>query len=58
MIHLSVAVGRFVEALFYAILRVAGVITGVVLLIALAGLMLFLIARWLIGRGRRKGAGQ
>ncbi|MDF2495937.1 hypothetical protein [Sphingomonas sp.] len=58
MIHLSVAVGRFVEALFYAILRVAGVITGVVLLIALAGLMLFLIARWLIGRGRRKGTGQ
>ena len=58
MIHLSVAVGRFVEALFYAILRVAGVITGVVLLIALAGLMLFLIARWLIGRGRRKGGGQ
>ncbi|KKI21650.1 hypothetical protein [Sphingomonas sp. Ag1] len=58
MIHLSVAVGRFVEALFYAILRVAGVITGVVLLVALAGLALFLLARWMIGRGRRKGAGR
>ncbi|MDF2604258.1 hypothetical protein [Sphingomonas sp.] len=58
MIHLSVAVGRFVEALFYAVLRVAGVITGVVLLVALAGLVLFLLARWMIGRGRRKGAGR
>lgn len=58
MIHLSVAVGRFVEALFYAILRVAGVITGVVLLVALAGLVLFLLARWMIGRERRKGAGR
>ena len=58
MIHLSVAVGRFVEALFYAILRVAGVITGVVLLVALAGLVLFLLARWMIERGRRKGAGR
>ena len=55
MIHLSVAIGRFVEALFYAILRVAGVITGAVLLVAFAGLVLFLTARWLIARGRRKG---
>ncbi|MCC2979740.1 MULTISPECIES: hypothetical protein [unclassified Sphingomonas] len=55
MIHLSVAIGRFVEALFYAILRVAGVVTGIVLLVAFAGLILFLIARWLIARGRRKG---
>lgn len=55
MIHLSVAIGRFVEALFYAILRVAGVITGAVLLVAFAGLLLFLTARWLIARGRRKG---
>jgi hypothetical protein len=58
MIHLSVAIGRFVEALFYAILRVAGVVTGVVLLVALAGLILFLAARWLIARGRRRGAGR
>lgn len=54
MIHLSVAIGRFVEALFYAILRVAGVVTGVVLLVALAGLVLFLAARWLIARGRNR----
>jgi uncharacterized membrane protein len=58
MIHLSVAIGRFVEALFYAILRVAGVVTGVVLLVALAGLVLFLVARWMIARGRRRGAEQ
>ncbi len=54
MIHLSVAIGRFVEALFYAILRVAGVVTGIVLLIAITGLILFLTARWLIARGGRK----
>lgn len=58
MIHLSVAIGRFVEALFYAILRVAGVVTGIVLLIAFFGLILFLIARWLIARGRLKGPRQ
>ncbi|WBH16088.1 hypothetical protein [Sphingomonas radiodurans] len=52
MIHLSVAIGRFVEALFFAILRVAGMITGVVLGVALLGLILFLVARWLIARGR------
>ena len=55
MIHLSVAIGRFVEALFYAILRVAGLVTGVVIVVAVTGLILFLIARWLIARGRRKG---
>ena len=57
MIHLSVAIGRFVEALFYAILRVAGAITGVVLIVALAGFVLFMIARWMIARGRAKGRG-
>ena len=36
MIGLSVAVGRFVEALFWAILRVAGMVGGVVLVAALA----------------------
>lgn len=54
MIHLSVAVGRFVEALFYAILRVAGVVTMVVVGIALLGLILFLAARWMIARGRKR----
>ncbi|WP_179187201.1 MULTISPECIES: hypothetical protein [unclassified Sphingomonas] len=53
MIHLSVAIGRFVEALFFAILRVAGAVTGAVLLVALAGFILFMTARWLIARGRK-----
>ena len=58
LIHLSVAIGRFVEALFYAILRVAGVITLVVLGVALVGVALFLIARWMIARGRGRGQGR
>jgi hypothetical protein len=53
MIHLSVAIGRFVEALFYAILTVAGTVTAVVVGTAFAGLVLFLTARALIARGRR-----
>ncbi|BCI70891.1 putative membrane protein [Sphingomonas sp. S17] len=48
MIGLSVAVGRFVEALFWAILRVAGMVGGVVLL-ALIGLGLLW---WLVRRRR------
>lgn len=54
MIHLSVAIGRFFEALFYAILRVAGAVAGIVLAVALAGAILFLIARVLLARGRKK----
>lgn len=46
MIGLSVAVGRFVEALFWAILRVAGMVGGVVLVAALA----LVVAWWLIRR--------
>ncbi len=50
MIHLSVAIGRFLEALFYAILRVAGVLTlAAVGLAAVIGLM-FGAARWAIRR--------
>jgi len=46
MIGLSVAVGRFVEALFWAILRVAGMVGGVVLLVALGlGVLWWLIRR-------------
>lgn len=52
MIHLSVAIGRFVEALFYAMLRVAGGITLVVIGIALVGGVLFALARWMLARGR------
>ncbi|KTT69297.1 membrane protein [Sphingomonas endophytica] len=50
VIHLSVAIGRFFEALFYAILRVAGVAAGAILGVAVAGALLFLLARVLIGR--------
>lgn len=52
MIHLSVAIGRFFEALFFAILRVAGIVTGTVFVIAMAGAILFVVARWLLARGR------
>ncbi|KTT67245.1 hypothetical protein [Sphingomonas sanguinis] len=48
MIGLSVAVGRFVEALFWAILRVAGMVGGVVLGAALA----ICLGWWLIRRRR------
>lgn len=53
MIHLSVAIGRFFEALFYAILRVAGVVTGVVVAITVAGALLFITARTLISLKRK-----
>ncbi|WP_428968994.1 hypothetical protein ACQR50_15520 [Sphingomonas sp. Xoc002] len=46
MIGLSVAVGRFVEALFWAILRVAEMVGGVVLLVGVVlGVMWWLIRR-------------
>ncbi|WP_236694472.1 hypothetical protein [Sphingomonas sp. Leaf343] len=45
MIGLSVAVGRFVEALFWAIFRVAGVVAGIAILGVLG-----LAAAWVIGR--------
>lgn len=53
MIHLSVAIGRFFEALFYAILRVAGVVTGAVLGIAAVVAILFITARTLISLKRK-----
>ncbi|WP_267381572.1 MULTISPECIES: hypothetical protein [unclassified Sphingomonas] len=46
MIGLSVAVGRFVEALFWAIFRVAGVVAGV----ALSGLVALALVVWLVRR--------
>lgn len=51
MIHLSVAIGRFVEALFFAILRVAGVVTlGAVA--AAVGMVLILLLVRRLARGR------
>lgn len=52
MIHLSVAIGRFFEAMLFAILRVAGMVTGVVFAVAIGGAVLFVVARWLLARGR------
>ena len=54
MIHLSVAIGRFVEALFYAILRVAGAVTLIVIAITFVGFLLFMAARWMLARGRAR----
>jgi hypothetical protein len=53
VIHLSVALGRFFEALFYAILRVAGTIALTVIALAAVGAVAFLVARLLLARGRR-----
>lgn len=53
LIHLSVAIGRFVEALFYAILRVAGVITFGVIGIAILGVLLFMTVKRMTGRNRK-----
>ncbi|MFN3434732.1 MAG: hypothetical protein ACK4ZY_10070 [Sphingomonas sp.] len=53
MIGLSVAVGRFVEALFWAILRVAGVVTVAVVAVAAAALLAFIILRKIWARQAR-----
>ena len=55
MIGLSVAVGRFVEALFWAILRVAGVVTVAVVAVAAASLLAWIVARKLWARQKPKG---
>ena len=54
MIGLSVAVGRFVEALFWAIFRVAGVVAGGVLLAAAVALTLWIVLRRLWRRRDRR----
>jgi hypothetical protein len=52
MIHLSVAIGRFVEALFWAIAQVAGWVTLLVVAGAAALAGVFGAARVMIRRGR------
>lgn len=54
MIGLSVAVGRFVEALFWAILRVAGVVAVAVVASAAALLMAAIVARKMWTRQKRR----
>ena len=50
MVHLSVAIGRFLEALFYAMARVAGLVALAVVGVALAGAAIFGVARWALRR--------
>ncbi len=50
MIGLSVAVGRFVEALFWAIMRVAGAVTVAVVAAVIALVMVWIV----VGKLRRK----
>jgi hypothetical protein len=45
LIGLSVAVGRFVEALFWAIMRVAGAVTVAVIAAALGLIMVWIVVR-------------
>jgi len=54
MIGLSVAVGRFVEALFWAILKVAGVVTVAVIAAAAAALLAAIVLRKLWARQQRR----
>lgn len=50
MIGLSVAVGRFVEALFWAIMKVAGVVTVAAIGVAIAGVLAWVVVRKLWAR--------
>jgi len=52
MVGLSVALGRFFEALFWAILKVAGSLAG-----AIAGGLLLMLGGWMVCRWawRRRG---
>jgi hypothetical protein len=53
MIGLSVAIGRFIEALFWAIFRVAGVVAGSALLVVLGLAATWMVARAVLRRVRR-----
>ena len=45
MIGLSVAVGRFVEALFWGIFRVAGAVAGMLILGVAVAILVWVVAR-------------
>lgn len=53
MIGLSVAVGRFIEALFWAILRVAGTVTAAVFAGAIVLIVAAILARRVWRKARR-----
>ena len=50
MIGLSVAVGRFVEALFWGIFRVAGAVAGVLILGVIVAVVLWIVLRKVLAR--------
>ena len=50
MIGLSVAVGRFVEALFWGIFRVAGAVAGMLILGIAVAILVWVVARKLWSR--------
>ncbi|MDQ2891557.1 MAG: hypothetical protein M3R64_00515 [Pseudomonadota bacterium] len=52
MIGLSVAVGRFVEALFWAIMRVAGAVTVAAIAALVAAVMVWIVVRKLLAKPR------
>ncbi len=54
MIGLSVAIGRFIEALFWAIVRVAGVVALGVFTVGVALLLAWIVARR-VWRRRSRG---
>ncbi|WP_170209843.1 hypothetical protein [Sphingomonas oligophenolica] len=52
MIGLSVAVGRFVEALFWAIMRVAGAVSVAAVAAVVAAVMVWIVVRKLLAKPR------
>ena len=50
MIGLSVAVGRFVEALFWGIFRVAGAVAGMLILGVAVAILVWVVVRKLWSR--------
>ena len=54
MVHLSVAIGRFFEALFYAILKIAGWVALEVVAGAAALVLALLAARRMLRHDRRR----
>lgn len=52
MIGLSVAIGRFIEALFWAIFRAVGAVAGTALLAGMGLIAAWILARALVRRRR------
>ena len=50
MVHLTVAIGRFVEALLWAIFRAVGWVALLIIGVAVLGVLVFAAARWAVRR--------